>query len=144
MLRSCIILPLWNIITIIVLTIYNNCFHRVVVSWSRSALPAIHQRRALHRLPRHHHCSLDVRGRVQRHLLRAAVHHLHRPDQFHQWVLCTYTVWYHSKWDPCYRSHALTGREVHVQLRFQGSTARGFLFDFLITVWSSVNCVWIL
>lgn len=46
---------------------YFNC--DFVPSSRRSAQPAIDKRRAVHRLPRHHHCPLDVGGRVQRHLL---------------------------------------------------------------------------
>lgn len=61
-------------------------FDRVLVSSTRSSQPSIYKRRAVHRLPRHHHCSLDVWGRVQRHLLWAAVHDLHGPNKLHQWV----------------------------------------------------------
>lgn len=101
---------LMQIITTIIVTIYIFCFtmNHAVLSSLCSSHPAINQRGAVHRLPWHHHCSLDVRGRVQRHFLRAAVHHLHRPDQFHQWVSCTYTqVWYQRKRDLSSRSHGL-------------------------------------
>lgn len=64
-------------------------FDRVLVSSTRSSQPSIYKRRAVHRLPRHHHCSLDVWGRVQRHLLWAAVHDLHGPNKLHQWVTHT-------------------------------------------------------
>lgn len=82
-----------NVFYFIITSIYNFCLRWIMVFFSstRSSKPAIHKRRAVHRLPWHHHCPLDVRGRVQCHLLRAAVHHLHRPDKFHQWVTHTHT-----------------------------------------------------
>lgn len=66
------------------LLLNNNHALRPSLHPTCSPQPSIHKGGAVHRLPRHHHRPLDLGGRVQRHLLRAAVHHLHRADQLHQ------------------------------------------------------------
>lgn len=51
----------------------HNVYAQILFCATASSLfstqPALNKRGAVYRLPRHHHCPLDVRGRVQRHLL---------------------------------------------------------------------------